>query len=280
MRRAASPERDTNSHFRRKGMIRLTTLAIAAALGLAAGAEAAKDFEWKGKIAGDGVLEIEAISGEIRASLADGEQVEVVAIKHGRRGDFDDVDIEVEQRGSRVTICARYGDRRSGCDKGWDGRHHHHGNQNIGVDIEFEVRLPAGVELEANMVSGDIEARGLRSRVTARSVSGGIDIETSEWADAGTVSGDIRATMDRGDWKGDLDFESVSGDIILTLPEGFGADVEFESLSGDLDSDFEIERRSRRNRFVGAHIRGTIGGGGRSLSLKTVSGDAELRRAR
>ncbi len=61
---------------------------------------------------------------------------------------------------------------------------------------------------------------------------------------------------------------------------GLDADVDFNSLSGDFDTDFDISVRSRRSRWIGSRVRGTIGDGGRELSFNTVSGDVQLRRAR
>jgi len=88
--------------------------------------------------------------------------------------------------------------------------------------------------------------------------------------------------VEMGNFEGeDMEFSTVSGDITLWLPENFGANIDFNSLSGDLSSDFDLTVRSRRNRrWVGTDVEGTIGGGGRDLSLNTVSGDVELRRMR
>ena len=101
--------------------------------------------------------------------------------------------------------------------------------------------MPAGVEFVGSMVSGYVEARDLESEVTAT---------------------------------------TVSGDITLLFPEDLDADIDFESLSGDFHADFDVDLESRRNRWVGSHVRGTIGDGGRRLSLNTVSGDVRLRRTR
>ena len=94
-----------------------------------------------------------------------------------------------------------------------------------------------------------------------------------------TVSGTIDIEMGSDDWD-DLHFSTVSGDITLFLPAGLDAEIEFESLSGDFRSDFDVEIESRRERWIGARMRGTIGDGGRQLSFNTVSGDVRLREAR
>ena len=141
------------------------------------------------------------------------------------------------------------------------------------------MQVPDGVELVASQVSGDVEARDLHSDVTANSVSGDVFVSTTGVAEAHTVSGSLDIEMGSLDWKR-LDFKTVSGDITLRLPEGLATDVDFESLSGDLDSDFDMKLQGRHERrWVGARVRGTIGdGGGRSLTLNTVSGDVNLRR--
>ena len=246
-----------------------------------------RTFEWGGRMSSGQVLEVRGIVGNIHTTLAAGDQAEVVARKRGDEDDFHQVAIETADVGDRIVICAVYGEWNHGQDRcnpehdrsGRDdeGRHR---NVNIDVEVDFEVRLPAGVDFEGTMVSGDIDAEGLRSDVTATTVNGGISVVTTGRAWANTVSGDIE--IDMGDFSGgDLDFHTVSGDITLWLPSDFSANVDFSSLSGDFDSDFDMTYRSRReHRWVGSHVQGTIGGGGRELSINTVSGNVELRRTR
>ena len=272
-----------------KGFARVL-LVVSAAWAVAPASVAAQDrdddFEWSGVLSAGDEIEIRNLAGTISAVPASGNRVEVVASKHGDRRDFEFVEILVLEERGGVTVCAVYngGGRRSDpCAHGdWDRRDRRgrrgRRNRSIDVDVDFEVRVPAGVDFVASSVSGDIEAEGLRSHVRANSVSGDIFVETSEMVDANTVSGTIEATMGRADWRGDLEFRSVSGDIILTLPDDIDVEVEFQSLSGDIDSDFPITLRSRRNRWFTGNVRGTIGDGGRSLVAQTVSGDLRLRR--
>ena len=78
------------------------------------------DFQWSGAIASGKAIEIKGVNGEIRAELASGTQVGVVATKrHGdwrhdsgwRRSEPSDpaaVKIEVVPNDGNVTICAVY----------------------------------------------------------------------------------------------------------------------------------------------------------------------------
>lgn len=255
-------------------------VAAAAFLGAAAGSVTAQDdsFEWKGRMDAGAVFRVKGVSADIRAGLADGNQAEVVATKHGHRRDFDDVDFEVYQDGEDVTVCAIYRDRRdrwTSCEPGgWDNRD----LDDIDVAVDFTVRVPAGVKFVGSTISGDVQAEGLESDVVATTISGRVTVSTSGIAEASTVSGSIRASLGRADWEGDLRFKTVSGSITVALPAGLNTEVDFESLSGDLDSEFPITVRSSGHRWIGGRIRGTIGAGGRHLDLKTVSGDVSLRR--
>ena len=242
---------------------------------------AAQDFEWSGRMGEGETLVIRGISGDVRATLASGSVAEVVATKTGRRSDFDDVSIEIfEQRGVTV-FCVVYDSRRrdSDCENDRSDDHGDRSDRHIRVGVDFEVRVPAGVSFDGSTVSGDVEARGLRSDVEARTVSGDVDVSTTGVARGGTVSGSVDIAMGSLDWS-NLEFSTVSGDITITVPAGLEAEIDFSSLSGDFDSDFPVDVERQRKRFIGSELSGTIGAGGRHLSFQTVSGDVELLRAR
>ena len=240
-------------------------------------------FQWDGRMASGQTLEVRGISGNVSAVLASGNTAEVVAEKRGRSSDFDEVEIRMVEENGGITICAIYRPSRyqeNSCEHDHrDNRDDEREHRNINVSVDFEVRVPAGVEFVGTTVAGDVEARGLESEVTATTVSGDVYVSTSELAWATTVSGEMEIEIGTLDWD-ELDFNTVAGDITLYLPAGLDADVNFNSLSGDFDTEFEISVRSRRNRWIGSRVRGTIGDGGRELSFNTVSGDVKLRRAR
>lgn len=270
-------------------MFRRTVVALAfLVLGVSPGMEDLNGQEgtldWSNRMTGGQVLTVKGIVGGIRATLASGDRAQVVARKTGSPGDFQEVAVEVEETGDGFVICAVYGSWNHGsghCLPGGGDRDHdrrRRGSQDIDVAVEFEVRVPAGVEFHGGMVSGEIQARDLRSPVEASTVSGDISVSTTETAWANTVSGDIQVEMGSLDWD-DMDFKTVSGDITLWLPGDFGADIRFSSVSGDLDTDFDLALKGRQDRrWIGSDVRGTIGAGGRDLSFHTVSGNVDLRR--
>ena len=256
---------------------------VAVLLAGPATAEAQDDFRWSGRIEPGGTLEVRGISGNIRAVRAAGDVAEVVAERRGRSRDFEEVEIQVLEDEYGVVVCVLYGSWNRGdvaCDheRGERGRDRR-GRRSIDVSVDFEVRVPSGVEFVGGMVTGDVEVTDVESDVTATSVSGDVYVSTTEVAWGSTVSGSIDIEMGSTDWD-DLHFSTVSGDITLLLPPGVDTEVEFESLSGDFEADFDVQIESRRRRMVGSRLRGVIGEGGRRLSFNTVSGDVTLRRAR
>jgi hypothetical protein len=254
--------------------------------GLPGRARAQEDtFEWRGRVPQGETVEVKNISGDINAVFTSGSEVEVVATKRGDREDFAEVDVEVVEEGGRTVICAIYGSwnhDRGTCDhQRWDDdeRDRRWGRDGIDVRVEFEIRIPAGVDFVGVTVSGDVVAEDLRSDVDATTVSGDVRVSTSEVAHASTVNGSMDISMGGMDWE-ELELSTVSGDITIRLPAEIDTDVRFSSLSGDFDSDFSLSGRTERGRWVGSRVRGTIGAGGRTLRLQTVSGDVSVVRAR
>ena len=238
-------------------------------------------LDWSESMRSGQILEVKTVVGDVRVVLASGNEARVVATKRGRRSDFDEVEVRVVEERDGFTLCVVYGSRRGsrdGCDNS-GGNDRSRGRRSIDVEVDFEVRLPAGVEFIGASVTGDVDVEDVRSDVSVSSVSGDIYVSTSELGYGSTVSGDIDIEMGATDWS-DLDFHTVSGDITLSFPDGLDANVRFESLSGEFDSDFDLDVTRRRDRFIGSSIRATIGDGGRELSFKTVSGDVRLRRNR
>jgi hypothetical protein len=113
-------------------------------------------------------------------------------------------------------------------------------------DTILKLKVPAGIELEAEGVSADIKARGLKGPVEASSVSGDI-------------------TLDVGSEK--VEAQSVSGDVLVTAP---GAEVRVETVSGD------VTVRSAKGEVRSESVSGTVKVEARDvrrLDAESVSGD-------
>jgi putative adhesin len=239
------------------------------------GPETKEEFRWHGAVAPGGAVEVKGVNGAIRAEPAVGNEVEIVALKRGRRSSPRDVQIKLVPHDGGLTVCAVYPASAFGpandCQPGSGGRMNVRNND---VSVDFTVRVPAGSALVARTVNGSVQASGLHGRVEAHTVNGSVKLFTEGGAEAETVNGSIDATLGRTDWKDAASFQTVNGSITLALPREASTAVEVRTVNGRIAVDFELAgaRTSRRE------LSGTIGAGGRKLALATVNGGITVRR--
>jgi hypothetical protein len=255
-------------------------LALAACAPAFAQQRESDPWHWSGDIAKDRTVYVRNLNGAVRVEQGTGSKVEVTAVKHWRRGNPEDVKITVEQVGSGkgdVLVCAlwRDGDR---CDEG--GYHSSHsfnwGNNNNDVNVEFTVRLPAGVRMDGRTVNGSVEIDGATSSIVARTVNGQITARsTGGPVSAETVNGSINVrtaslTDDRTEYK------TVNGSITVELAASSNVNLDMSTVNGSVSSDYPI---TIEGTISHKRIRGTMGKGGPTVRLSTVNGSIRLRKA-
>jgi DUF4097 and DUF4098 domain-containing protein YvlB len=256
-------------------MIRRTILAVVAAALAVPAVASQEDFHWTGKVAAGAAVEIKGVNGGIVATGAPGGDVEVTAVKKGRKSDPAEVKIDVVEHAGGVTICAVYPSTGAPneCQPGAGGRMNVRDND---VNVEFRVKVPAGVRFVGRTVNGGIEASGIKADAEAHTVNGGVVLEATGTARAETVNGGITARLGRADWEGALKLKTVNGGIDVAMPDGLSAEVKASTVNGDIQTDFPLTVTGRISK---RKLQGTIGGGGRLLEMETVNGGIELRKA-
>jgi hypothetical protein len=240
-----------------------------------------KPFSWSGTVRQGRWVYVRNLNGRVRVEQGTGDKVEVTAEKHWRRGNPDDVKITVRQTGSGdgdVIVCALWNDRSS-CDE--DGYHSHgdngwwRGDDRNDVSVEFTVRLPAGVKVDASSVNGDVDIDGATSTVVAHTVNGSISARSTGGAvTAHTTNGDVmvHSAMLDGDH---TEFTTVNGTITVELPGTVNAEVDMHTVNGSLSSDFPL---TIEGSFNPRRLHATLGKGGATLRLSTVNGSIRLRK--
>ena len=254
----------------------LPILLCAAGLPWTAVAVDSGDFHWRGKLKTGDAIELKGVNGNITAEPGTGSEIEVTARKSGRKDNPESVRVEVVEHGGGVTICSVYPDvdgRRNECKPGEGG---HMATRNNDVKVDFTVKVPSGVRLIGRTVNGNIEAHSLKSDVEAYTVNGNVKFSTSGTATAvKTVNGSIDASMGSANWSRPAEFASVNGSVAVQLPANASADVHASTVNGSIRTDFPL---TVQGKFVGRHIDGKIGSGGRELKLNTVNGSIQLRQ--
>jgi Putative adhesin len=238
---------------------------------------AAGEFRWKGQVAPGLSVEIKGVNGDISAEAASGSEVEVVANRKAARSDPNSVNLKVVEHPGGVTICAVYPsddpDNPNICEPGRGGRMSVRNND---VQVDFSVKVPAGVAFNGRTVNGEIRASSLGGNVISHTVNGAIQISTTGYAEANTVNGEISAKIGDANWPDSLEFKTVNGEIVLDLPATLNTEVKADTFNGEISTDFPLTLLGKMSR---KHLSGRIGNGGRELVLKTLNGSIKLRRA-
>ena len=236
----------------------------------------AAPFKWTGKVAAGKTVEVRGVNGPIRATVSNGADVELVAIRSGRRNDPETVKIDVVPHSGGVTICAVYpskdADNPNVCKPGGGGMK----VRNNDVNVEFELRVPKGVAFEGRTVNGGIDA-DVDGEAAVSTVNGGIDIHAGSLTEATTVNGSISATVRTGRGPSeDIKLSTVNGSVHLSLPEDVNADVSAKTVNGGITSEFaEVETRQK---WGPRSASGRIGSGGRELEVSTVNGGIRITK--
>ncbi|HEX8426551.1 DUF4097 family beta strand repeat-containing protein [Hymenobacter sp.] len=153
-------------------------------------------------------------------------------------------------------------------------------------DAAYTIRVPrrtAVVFTETNWNSGDLTIRDVEGSIEATLKSGDMELlNVSGPVVANSVSGDVKVRFS-GMRAEPSSISLVSGDLDVTMPSASKANLALRSISGEIYTDFDLnlgKGPDNLSRVGGQTVSGNINGGGPTLSLKTISGDIFVRKAK
>lgn len=128
-------------------------------------------------------------------------------------------------------------------------------------------------DLELTNVNGPIDARGIRGSVVANSTNGDVVIELLEVTEGKAMA-----------------FSTLNGDVDVSLPHDFKAELRMRSQIGEILTGFDVEmvetktrveRDNKDGRFrvlMEGETLALINGGGPEMSFRPLNGDILIRR--
>jgi DUF4097 and DUF4098 domain-containing protein YvlB len=257
----------------------------------------------------NGLVQVENLAGRIEFATWDRQEVQV----RGTAGDnVEEVEITATSNGVQIKVHNRKGKRNV------DGTELYlripegasieadsvsadisvNGNQGENIllnTVSGDLEIDASPnQLELHSVSGDVEFKGSPERssvetvsgeivligpsgeVSVRTVSGDVSLDAGEVARGKfeTVSGDLTLTLSVGNG-GRLSCDSMSGDVQLRLPSSQQAEFIAQSYSGDINSEFG--KSTRVSKGPGVMLQHREGDNGAQIRLETFSGDISIR---
>jgi hypothetical protein len=214
-----------------------------------------EEMRWQGWVPNGQLVEINNVHGNVRAEAADGDEIEVVALKRGS-GDPELVAIQVVEHKGGITICAVYPNADSG--RPFDCRPSHGGGYRVASDSGSETHIRWD-----NGGGGDVVLTDLRVDFTIR-------LPKRLRFIGRTVEGEVSAHM----LEEDVEAHSVRGDVRMEMAPSQGADVRAETGEGELRSEFPLA--VHHDSTHGLMASGRVGHSHRTVRLKTATGDIHL----
>lgn len=198
-------------------------------------------------LAQNATVSVENVAGSIDVQTWDRPGIEIVIDKYGEnQSDLANTNVTIDHSASDFSAKTEYSR-----ENGFRAR---------GGAVDYRLRVPKNVALTVTNVSGPVSATGLGSN-----------------AKISTTSGSITLAFDKLGTGQDVSVKAVSGRITIAAPKDAGAAVDASTISGAVTSAFASIHPE--NGTVGMKAHGTIGSGGATLKLETVSGAIAIDKA-
>jgi DUF4097 and DUF4098 domain-containing protein YvlB len=219
-------------------------------------------------IAPNGSVEIDNVNGKIAVEPSSGSTVEVIAIKKARAASeeaaktiLDRITFDEDVSASRVKVEAKF-PRSEGFTFGNSG------------NVEFRVKVPAGVEASFSNVNGEVSLRGMNGRVKAQTTNGGVTArDMTGQLDARTTNGGLTIDLAKVP-EGGVKLRCTNGGINVQLPRDAKATISASITNGGIrTSDLPLEMSGDNNR---RHIDARMNGGGPLIEATGTNGGISL----
>lgn len=255
---------------------RLLPLLLAAAL-VACGPDAPPTvhFAWQGSVGEAGWVRVRNINGRVQVLRSPDARVTVGATVRtgGRQPRW-----VRDSSAAGVTLCVTFdgGDDCSRLSPGKRGLLRQLWGMIAGgggpSDVRYTLYVPADAGVDVETVNGAVEIESVLREARVHTVNGAIRATARVTGfDAKAVNGSVEATLDLAGAQ-PVAIETVNGSVTAELPASLAGDVSLQTVNGKVASDFALAAEGKKS------LRGTLGGGGRTVSLRTVNGSVELRR--
>jgi hypothetical protein len=139
--------------------------------------------------------------------------------------------------------------------------------------IDYDLTVPASVELKLSTVNGRIATRGIAGETAATTVNGSLDLESdgTKEVTAKSVNGRIACTFKK-DFQG-ATLKTVNGRVIAVLPPSASFYGDFTQVNGDFEAAFPLDIHSHPG---SRRVSGEVNGGKYELKITTVNGDIKV----
>ena len=243
-----------------------------------------------------GQVTIENKNGRITVEGWPRSEVRVQITRSVRAGDdskagelLKELKAEVEIRDGRIGIVSRFPKRQETIGL-WDIL----GRKVASLQIHYYVQVPRETGLTLGTSNGEVRIRGVDGALQATTTNGDVTVSQAEGqlklettngeieitnisgtASARTTNGSVVAELRRLEDKGQVELKTTNGNVALYCPDDLRATLEAATTNGRVSVGFPLVMRGVMSSKA---VRGTIRGGGATISLATTNGNVDVRR--
>lgn len=233
-----------------------------------------EEFHQTYQLAPQGRVQLENISGNVRVTGWDRNEVKVDAVKWAYTSErLNEAEIVVEASSESISIHTSYADRNMNFTDDSTGR------LNNPATVEYTLFVPRGARIDSiELINGGLNIEGLTNDVRASSINGKLEARglTGE-AKLSTINGNLEAVFSQLDATRSISLASVNGNLMITIPSDANANLRATSVHGAITNDFGLP--VRKGEYVGYDLAGQLGQGTTRIKLANVNGTTNIRRA-
>jgi len=236
-----------------------------------------------------GTVKVTVFRGEITVTGYSGREVIVEARVRGSMLQEQEKEVNEKARGMRLIRSSASGLSITEEDNVMSiGSQSMKTSVDITIQVPFKTSLKLGCfnngDITVDKVTGEIEVNNHNGAITLTDITGSVV--------ANTFNGELKVTFASIAPDKPMSFSTWNGDVDVTLPGTFKADVKINSEQGDIYSDFKVqikpqpiktekadkEEEGKFRIMFDKTIYGAINGGGPAFTFKTFNGDIYLRK--
>lgn len=163
--------------------------------------------------------------------------------------------------------------------------------------IDLKIKVPTKTSLKLNCVnSGDIVVDNVDGEFEINNVNGAVTLrDISGAVVAHALNKDLVVNFKKVEPNKSMSFSSLNGDLDVSFPKNFKADLKLKSDNGDIYSDFDVSKQEANREIIEENkrkesgkyrirmedaIQIKINGGGPEVLFKTFNGDIYIRKAK
>jgi hypothetical protein len=225
-----------------------------------------EEFTRSGAFSPTGELVLENVNGSVEVRTWDRNEILIEGEKSAKtEEELGRIDLKLDLSESRAAIKVRLPKRSDVLFFGGD----------IRASVRFKLTVPRHAVLaKIAVVNSAVVIEGARGSVDASSVNGSVRASgLGGSVRLETVNGAIKAQFETVAAQQKLSFNTVNGQIVVSLPKDAGVQLRSSVVNGKVSCDFPIELGSGKQ---GRNLSGRIGDGRASLEAETVNGSIRI----